>query len=85
MDLIKVMNLDFGSMSDEDLDELITKAQEAKERRKMARKKDLWNKIRQSVENYIMEYGLIEFNTENFNGTFDADCLNKVGQIILLD
>lgn len=85
MDLIKCLSADFGGMSDEDLDELITKAQEAKARRKMARKKDLWDKVRQSVENYIMEYGTIELNTEDCNTLLDADCFNKAGQINLLD
>ena len=65
MDLIKRMGIDFSGMSDEDLEELITKAQEAKERRSEGRKKELWNNVRRAVQEYVMDFGVIELFTED--------------------
>ena len=81
MDLVKRMGIDFSGMSDEDLEELITKAREAKERRSEDRKKELWNKVRRAVQNYVMEYGMIELFTEDYNFTLDADSFRIPGEI----
>ena len=81
MDLVKRMGIDFSGMSDEDLEELITKAQEAKERRSEDRKKELWNKVRRAVQNYVMECGMIELFTEDYNSTLDADSFRITGEI----
>lgn len=81
MDLVKRMGIDFSGMSDEDLEELITKAREAKERRSEDRKKELWNKVRRAVQNYVMEYGMIELFTEDYNFTLDADSFRITGEI----
>lgn len=34
---------------------------------------DLWNNVRRSVQNYVMECGMIELFTEDYNSTLDAD------------
>lgn len=81
MDLVKHMGIDFSGMSDEDLEELITKAQEAKERRSEGRKKELWNKVRRAVQNYVMECGMIKLVTEDYIFTLDADSFRIPGEI----
>ena len=85
MDLIKRMGIDFSGMSDEDLEELITKAQEAKERRSEGRKKELWNNVRRAVQEYIMDFGVIELFTENIKELLDADAFSIMGEINALD
>lgn len=54
------LNTDFSYMTDEELDELISRIKEAKERRSESRKADLWNNVRRAVNNYIMDFGMIE-------------------------
>lgn len=85
MDLIKCLNGDFANMSDEDLDELIIKAKEAKERRSADRKLDAWKKVMRAVDDYIADYGGIEFFTENDNEILNADCFKIPGEINFLD
>lgn len=85
MDLVKRMGIDFSGMSDEDLEELITKAQEAKERRSEGRKKELWNKIRRAVQEYVMDFGVIELFTEDRKELLDADAFSIMGEINALD
>lgn len=79
------MDLDFTYMTNEELDELIAQIKEAKERRAESRKADLWNNVRRSVQNYIMECGMIELFTEDYNSTLDADSFKIPGEINLLD
>lgn len=85
MDLIKRMGIDFSGMSDEDLEELITKAQEAKERRSEGRKKELWNNVRRAVQEYVMDFGVIELFTEDRKELLDADAFSIMGEINALD
>ncbi len=85
MDLVKRMGIDFSGMSDEDLEELITKAQEAKERRSESRKKELWNKVRRAVQEYVMDFGVIELFTEDRKELLDADAFSIMGEINALD
>ena len=75
------MNLDFNYMTDEELDELIAQIKEAKEARAQSRKTDLWNNVRRSVQNYVMECGMIELFTEDCNSTLDADSFRIPGEI----
>lgn len=79
------MDLDFTYMTDEELDELILQIQEARKARAESRKTDLWNNVRRSVQNYVMECGMIEFFTEDYNSTLDADSFRIPGEINLLD
>lgn len=76
------MDLDFTYITAEKLDELILQIQEA---RAESRKTDLWNNVRRSVQNYVMEYGMIELFTEDYNSTLDADSFRIPGEINLLD
>lgn len=76
------MNLDFNYMTAEELDELIAQIKEA---RAESRKTDLWNNVRRSVQNYVMECGMIELFTEDYNSTLDADSFRIPGEINLLD
>ena len=85
MDLIKRMGIDFSGISDEDLEELITKAQEAKERRSEGRKKELWNNVRRAVQEYVMDFGVIELFTEDRKELLDADAFSIMGEINALD
>lgn len=85
MDLVKRMGIDFSGMSDEDLEELITKAQEAKERRSERRKKELWNNVRRAVQEYVMDFGVIELFTEDRKELLDADAFSIMGEINALD
>ena len=75
------MDLDFNYMTDEELDELILQIQEARKARAESRKTDLWNNVRRSVQNYIMECGTIELFTEDYNSTLDADSFVIPGEI----
>lgn len=79
------MNNDFNYMTNEELDELIAQIKEVKEARAESRKTDLWNNVRRSVQNYIMECGKIELFTEEYNFTLDADSFRIPGEINLLD
>lgn len=76
------MDLDFNYMTDEELDELIAQIKEA---RAESRKTDLWNNVRRSVQNYVMECGMIELFTEDYNSTLDANSFRIPGEINLLD
>lgn len=79
------MDLDFTYMTTEELDELIAQIKEVKEARAESRKTDLWNNVRRSVQNYIMECGMIDLFTEDYNFTLDADSFRIPGEINLLD
>lgn len=79
------LNTDFSLMTDEELDELITKAKETKERRSENRKLDSWKKVMRAVEDYIMDFGMIELFTKDYNATLDADSFGIPGEINLLD
>lgn len=79
------MDLDFTYMTNEEMDELIAQIKEVKEARAESRKTDLWNNVRRSVQNYIMECGMIELFTEDYNSTLDADSFAIPGEINLLD
>lgn len=79
------MDLDFNYMTTEELDDLIAQIKEVKEARAESRKTDLWNNVRRSVQNYIMECGMIELFTEDYNSTLDADSFRIPGEINLLD
>lgn len=79
------LNTNFNLMTDEELDELITKAKEAQERRSESRKLDSWKKVMRAVEDYIMDFGMIELFTEDYNATLDADSFKIPGEINLLD
>lgn len=79
------LNTDFSYMTDEELDELISRIKEAKERRSESRKTDLWNNVRQAVNNYIMDFGMIELFTEDHSFMLDADSFSIPGEINPLD
>ena len=79
------MDLDFNYMTEEELDELIAQIKEARKAREESRKTDLWNNVRRSVQNYVMECGMIELFTEDYNSTLDADSFRIPGEINLLD
>lgn len=79
------MDLDFTYMTDEELDELILQIQEARKARAESRKTDLWRNVQRSVQNYIMEYGMIELFTKDYNSMLDADSFRFPGEINLLD
>jgi hypothetical protein len=79
------MDLNFNYMTDEELDELIIQIQEARKAREESRKTDLWRNVQRAVQNYIMECGMIELFTEDYNSTLDADSFKIPGEINLLD
>lgn len=79
------MDLDFTYMTDKELDELIIQIQEARKAREESRKTDLWRNVQRAVQNYIMECGMIELFTEDYNSTLDADSFKIPGEINLLD
>lgn len=79
------MDLDFNYMTDEELDELIAQIKEVKENRAESRKTDLWRNVQRSVQNYIMECGMIELFTKDYNSTLDADSFRIPGEINLLN
>lgn len=85
MDLIKCVNGDFNNMSDEDLDELIIRAKEAKERRSESHKLDSWRKVLRAVQEYIMDFGMIELFADDCNFMLDADAFRIPGEINLVD
>ena len=78
------MDLNFNYMTDEELDELIIQIQEARKAREESRKTDLWRNVQRAVQNYIMECGMIELFTEDYNSTLDADSFKIPGEINLL-
>lgn len=84
MDLTKCLNSDFADMSDEDLDELISKVKEAKERRLESHKLDLWRDVMRAVQEYITDFGMIELFTECSNFILDADAFKIPGEINVL-
>lgn len=75
------MDLDFTYMTTEELDELIAQIKEVKEARAESRKTDLWNNVRRSVQNYVMECGMIKLFTEDYDFTLDADSFRIPGEI----
>lgn len=79
------MDLNFNYMTNEELDELIIQIQEARKAREESRKTDLWRNVQRAVQNYIMECGMIELFTEDYNSTLDADSFKIPGEINLLD
>lgn len=79
------MDLDFTYMTTEELDELIAQIKEVKEARAESRKTNFWNNVRRSVQNYVMECGMIKLFTEDYNSTLDADSFRIPGEINLLD
>ena len=79
MDLIKRMGIDFSGMSDEDLEEIVTKA------RAERRKKELWNNVQRAVQEYVMDFGVIELFTEDRKELLDADAFSIMGEINVLD
>lgn len=79
------MDLNFNYMTDEELDELIVQIQEARKAREESRKIDLWRNVQRAVQNYIMECGMIDLFTEDYNSTLDADSFKIPGEINLLD
>lgn len=76
------MDLDFTYITAEELNELIAQIKEA---RAESRKTDLWRNVQRSVQNYVMECGMIELFTEDYNFTLDADSFRIPGEINLLD
>lgn len=76
------MDLDFNYITNEELDELIAQIKEA---RAESRKTDLWRNVQRSVQNYIMECGMIELFTKDYNSMLDADSFRFPGEINLLD
>jgi hypothetical protein len=79
------MDLDLNYMTDEELNELIIQIQEARKAREESRKIDLWRNVQRAVQNYIMECGMIDLFTEDYNSTLDADSFKIPGEINLLD
>lgn len=79
------MDLDLNYMTDEELDELIIQIQEARKAREESRKTDLWRSVQRAVQTYVMECGMIELFTEDYNSTLDADSFKIPGEINLLD
>lgn len=79
------LNTDFSYMTDEELDELISRIKEARERRSESRKTDLWNNVQRAVNNYIMDFGMIELFTEDHSFMLDADSFSIPGEINPLD
>lgn len=76
------MDLDFTYITTEELDELIAQIKEA---RAESRKANLWRNVQRSVQNYVMECGMIELFTEDYNSMLDADSFRFPGEINLLD
>lgn len=79
------LNTDFSYMTNEELDELISRIKEAKERRSESRKADLWNNVRRAVNNYIIDFGMIEIFTEDRNFMADDNSFSIPGEINPLD
>lgn len=49
------------------------------------REGDLWNNVRRAVNNYIMDFGMIELFTEDHSFMLDADSFSIPGEINPLD
>lgn len=79
------LNTDFSYITDEELDELISRIKETKEQQSESRKIDFWNNVRRAVQNYVMECGMIEVFTENYYSTLDADAFSIPGEINPVD
>lgn len=79
------LNTDFSYMTDGELDELISRIKEARERRSESRKTDLWNNVRRAVNNYIMDFGMIDLFTKDHSFMLDADAFSIPGEINPLD
>jgi hypothetical protein len=79
------LNTDFSYMTNEELDELISRIKEAKERRSESRKADLWNNVRRAVNNYIIDFGMIELFTEGHSFMLDDNSFSIPGEINPLD
>lgn len=79
------LNTDFSYMTNEELDELISRIKEAKERRSESRKADLWNNVRRVVNNYIIDFGMIELFTEGHSFMLDDNSFSIPGEINPLD
>lgn len=79
------LNTDFSYMTDGELDELISRIKEARERRSESRKTDLWNNVRRAVNNYIMDFGMIDFFTKDHSFMLDADSFSIPGEINPVD
>lgn len=73
------LNTDFSYMTDGELDELISRIKEARERRSESRKTDLWNNVRRAVNNYIMDFGMIDLFTKDHSFMLDADSFSIPG------
>lgn len=69
----------------DELDLLTAKDIGKKLDREESRKTDLWRNVQRAVQNYIMECGMIELFTEDYNSTLDADSFKIPGEINLLD
>ena len=78
-------NTDFSYMTDGELDELISRIKEARERRSESRKTDLWNNVRRAVNNYIMDFGMIDLFTKDHSFMLDADSFSIPGEINPVD
>lgn len=79
------LNTDFSYMTDGELDELISRIKEARERRLESRKIDLWNNVRRAVNNYIMDFGMIDLFTKDHSFMLDADSFSIPGEINPVD
>lgn len=79
------LNTDFSYMTNEELDELISRIKEAKERRSESRKADLWNNVRRAVNNYIIDFGMIELFIEGHSFMLDDNSFSIPGEINPLD
>lgn len=79
------LNTDFSYMTDGELDELISRIKEARKRRSESRKTDLWNNVRRAVNNYIMDFGMIDLFTKDHSFMLDADSFSIPGEINPVD
>jgi hypothetical protein len=79
------LNTDFSYMTDGELDELISRIKEARERRSESRKTDLWNNVRRAVNDYTMDFGMIDLFTKDHSFMLDADSFSIPGEINLVD
>lgn len=79
------LDTDFSYMTDGELDELISRIKEARERRSESRKTDLWNNVRRAVNDYTMDFGMIDLFTKDHSFMLDADSFSIPGEINLVD
>lgn len=77
------LNTDFSYMTDGELDELISRIKEARERRSESRKTDLWNNVRRAVNDYTMDFGMIDLFTKDHSFMLDADSFSIPAKSIL--